>query len=191
MQRVTGNYYRNLYSNANFNAVLDIVFEDAVDFSEPVTKTDVKVYCKLDTGTLEDSLLDSFITTAREQCEDFTGISIIRRSVQAVLNNSNGGIFLPYGPVVLPLTSVKDWNGDIIAVDNYEISGTQFPQLISPQETKLTVNYDAGYTIIPERIKLAVLQQVFYLYENRGEKDVALTLSPQAKATLQRLRRVG
>lgn len=192
MVRVTGNYYRNLYSGVNYNAVLDIVFEDAEDMTEPVTKADVKAYCKINTGTAEDSILDMLITAAREQCEDYTGLSIIQRTVQVVLNNSNGGIFLPYGPVILPITSIKDVDDNAIETDNYTISGTQFPQLISPTDKNITLVYDAGYLIVPERIKLAVLQQVFYLYNNRGETGEKLpTLCDQAKSTLQRLRRVG
>jgi uncharacterized phiE125 gp8 family phage protein len=167
--------------------------------TEPVTLAEVKAYCKIDTGTTDDDILTELITTAREQCEDFTGISIIVRTVTTVLNNTCGNIYLPYCPLI-SLTSVTDQDGDTLVVDqDYKLSGTMFPQLVFPKQDRLTLVYNAGYGIPPSRIKTAILQQVFYLYENRGESAVIsrsgivaeLTLSPQAKATLQRFRRVG
>jgi len=180
-----------------FNAVLDLIFDDGA-VTEPVALADVKSYAKIDTGTVDDAILTYLITTARQQCEDFTGISIIPRTITAVLNNSCGGIFLPYCPFKT-LTSITDMDGNAITSDNYKISGTIFPQLICPSWDRLTLVYTAGYTNLPQEIKTAILQQTFYLYENRGESAVIsrsgivaeLTLSPQAKATLQRFRRVG
>ena len=166
--------------------------------TEPVTLAEVKAYCKIDTGTTDDDILNELIVTAREQCEDFTGISIIVRTVTTVLNNTCGNIYLPYCPLI-SLTSVTDQDGNVLMVDDdYKLSGTMFPQLIFPKWDRLTLVYNAGYGIPPSRIKTAILQQVFYLYENRGESAVIsrsgivaeLTLSPQAKATLQRFRRV-
>lgn len=178
-----------------FNAVLDLVFDDGAPV-EPVIVTDVKSYAKIDT-TADDTIIGYLITTARQQCEDFTGISIIPRKVTAVLNNSCGGIFLPYCPFKT-LVSVTDQDGNILTTDDYKISGTTFPQLIYPKWDRLTLVYNTGYTTLPQEIKTAILQQTFYLYENRGESAVIsrsgvvaeLTLSPQAKATLQRFRRV-
>jgi uncharacterized phiE125 gp8 family phage protein len=163
-----------------------------------VALADVKAYAKIDTGTVDDMILGYLITTARQQCEDFTGISIIPRTITAVLNNSCGGIFLPYCPFK-SLTSITDQDGNILTTDDYQVSGTAFPQLIFPKWDRLTLIYDTGYANLPQEIKTAILQQTFYLYENRGESAVIsrsgivaeLTLSPQAKATLQRFRRVG
>ena len=193
----------NITTNYNcrtvkFNAVLDLVFDDGT-VTEPVTTADVKAFAKIDTGTTDDAIITYLITTARQQSEDFTGISIVPRTVTAVINNSCGGIFLPYGPVKA-ITSITDQDGNILAVnDDYKLSGTTFPQMIYPKWDRLTLVYTTGYDTLPQEIKTAILQQVFYLYENRGESAVIsrsgvvaeLTLSPQAKSTLQRFRRVG
>lgn len=187
----------SLRNKVPFNALLDKVFSGEAA-SEPVTRQEAIDYCKLDTGTYEATIIDQLIVTAREQCEDFTGISFITRTVTALINNSNGGMFLPYCPFV-SLTSIKDSDDNTIDSDNYKISGTQFPQLIYPAWDRLTLVYTAGYTSLPSRLKTAILQQVFYLNENRGESaersrdggTVVLTLSPQARATLNRVRRVS
>jgi len=170
--------------------------------TEPVTVAEFKNYAKIDTGSLEDTIITDMIITAREQCEDYLGVSIINRTVTAILNNSCGGIFLPYCPFI-SMVSVRDSEGEIIDTDNYTlsnkgISGMLFPQLLEPWDERITLSYTAGYGIPPSRIKTAILQQTFFLYENRGEApmiyrgvEAAITMSPQALATLQRLRRVG
>jgi uncharacterized phiE125 gp8 family phage protein len=181
----------------SFNAVLDLIFDDGTVI-EPVLLADIKAYAKIDTGTADDTILGYLITTARQQCEDFTGISIVPRTITAIINNSCGGIFLPYCPFK-SLTSISDCDGNAISTDDYKISGTTFPQLVYPKEDRITLVYQTGYETLPQEIKTAILQQTFYLYENRGESAVIsrsgivaeLTLSPQAKATLQRFRRVG
>ena len=167
--------------------------------TEPVTKDEVKAFCKLSTGTTEDTVLDLLIAAARQDCESYCNISFITRTVTAYINNSCGGIFLPYAPVVA-ITSVTDFDGNALVVDEgYKTFGTTWMQLLTPEVDGLTVVYTAGYTTLPKDLKLAVLQQVFYLYRNRGEisdvtrndQSTQLSLSPQAKATMSRLKRVG
>ena len=183
---------------ANYNAA-QTSFSDGT-ITEPVTKDEVKAYCKLSTGTAEDTLLDIFITAARKQCEAYSNISFIPRTVTAIITNFCGGIFLPYGPTGA-ITSVTDKDGTALTVDEtYTIQGTTWKQLLTPLQDGLTVVYAAGYAngSLPAELKLAILQQVFYLYENRGEISsvtrqgipTETTLSPQAKATLHRLKRV-
>lgn len=184
------NRLNGLNNKVRFNAVLDIVFDDT-SITEPVTLAEAKAWAKIDT-TADDSIITSLITTARQQCEDYVGISLVGHTIKAVLNNSNGGIFLPYGPVV-EISSVKDEDGN--AITDYETSGTNFVQLLYPTLERITVEYTTGYDSLPGELKTAILQQFFYIYHNRGEiidfnrqGDFA-ALSQQAKATLQRLRR--
>ncbi len=191
----------NRPERARFNAVNDIIFDDG-SVTEPVTKGEVKAFCKLNTGTTEDTILDLLITAARQQCEAYCNIGFINRDITAVINNSCGGIYLPYGPVQ-DITSVKDWNDETLTADEgYTTQGTKWLQLLTPCKEGLTVVYNAGYGDdydMPGDLKLAVLQQVFYLYRNRGEvsevtrndQSTQLPLSPQAKATMSRLKRVG
>jgi uncharacterized phiE125 gp8 family phage protein len=176
-----------------FNAVTDVVFDDGT-VTEPVTKAQVKSFCKLNTGTTEDALLDIFITAARIQCEQYCNIGFIPREVTAIINNSCGNVYLPFGPVTLPVTSIKDSDG--VDISDYEIQGTKWARLVKPTLENITIVYNAGYEDLPGELKLAVLQQVFYLYENRGESNeisrsgvVEIHLSAEAKATLNRLRR--
>ena len=185
-------------TKVKFNAVLDASFSD--DGDEPVTKDEVKAFCKLTTGTAEDDLLDMMIAAARRQCEDYAGLSLVERKITATLTNLNGNIYLPYGPV-MEVSKVYDSSGAELTTADYKLSGVEFLQLVTPTQERLKVEYTAGYGsttwALPGELKIAVLQQVFYLYNTRGETAqasrsgtvVELTLSPQARATLTRLKR--
>ena len=78
----------------NYNSVVDIEFVETTVI-EPVGLTEAKNFCKIDIGT-DDDIIESMITSAREMCEDFTNIGFVEHNAVAVLNNSNGGITLPY-----------------------------------------------------------------------------------------------
>lgn len=193
------NISENFLSNGPYyNAVNIEPFDDSA-VTEPVALQEAKDYAKIDVGTADDAIITYLITTARQQCEDFTGISIVGRTVTTYITNRCGGVFLPYGPVK-SITSITDQDGNALVADqDYKIAGKSFPQILWPKWDNMTVVYTTGYTTLPQEIKSAILQQIFYLYENRGESAVIsrsgvvaeLTLSPQAKATLQRFRRVG
>jgi uncharacterized phiE125 gp8 family phage protein len=170
----------------NYNSVIDIEFNDA-GITEPVTLTEAKDFCKIDIGT-DDALITALITAARQQCEAYTGVGFVNRELTAVLNNINGDIYIPYGPIIEVL-SVTDADGtELILGNGYKLSGITFKRLESPRNTNITVNYLAGYDILPEVLKTAILNQVFYLYDNRAQ--AVDDVSPIAKTLLNIYRRV-
>ena len=141
----------DINQKVRFNAVLDLIFNDGT-VTEPILLADIKSYAKIDTGTADDTIIQYLITTARQQCEDFTGISIVPRTVTAVINNTCGGMFLPYCPFKT-LVSITDDDGVAVVPLDYKISGTTFPQLIYPKWDRLTLVYTTGYVILPQEIK--------------------------------------
>jgi uncharacterized phiE125 gp8 family phage protein len=170
----------------NYNSVLDIEFYDD-DIVEPVTLTEAKDFCKIDIGT-DDTLITALITAARQQCEAYTGVGFVSRELAAVLNNINGDIYIPYGPIN-EIISVENENGtELIYGTGYKLSGISFKRLEYPKETNITVSYYAGYYELPEVLKTALLNQIYYLYDNRsqGIDDI----SPIAKTLLNIYRRV-
>jgi hypothetical protein len=170
--------------HAPYNAVLGVVFSD--EGTEPVTIDEVKSHLLLSPDLSdEDEYLNTLITAAREMCEAATNVSFIQRTVVATLNNSNNNIFLPYGPVV----EVSDYN-DIDGSDvEAEITDSPFPQL-RYQSCLVVVTYTAGYEVIPAKLKLMVLEQIAYLYQNRGDASAG-GLSPMAKTIQKSISRVG
>jgi uncharacterized phiE125 gp8 family phage protein len=180
-----------------YNSVLDIQFDDGA-IVEPITLTETKDFCKIDIGT-DDALITELITSAREMCEDYTGIGFVVHNITANIDNPNGGIYLPYGPIV-EITSVTNANDDELDIDDgYTISGSMFKRLLTPKESNLTVVYEAGYEVLPNRLKTALLNTVYYLYDNRAQsinhiydKNVPTigNLGPISEMILKPLRRV-
>ena len=179
---------------ANFNAVLNVDFSNE-DADEPVTLSEAKKQCIIeDDETYWDDTIKTMITTARMQCENYSGLSLINRTVKAHLNNSCGKIYLPYGPVKHGGGSNSDSDEVVQGLDNEGdgidicVGGGQFPQLDTVRSDVYLV-YNTGYGILPQNLKQAILQQVLYLYEHRGDETGNATLSPMAKTILKPLMR--
>ena len=178
----------NLYNweGVSYNSVLDIEFDDG-EITEPVTLTEAKDFCKVDIGT-DDDLIIALITAARQQCEAYTAVGFVVHDIVVIVNNTNGEIYIPYGPMIA-INQVTDQAGDVLVLDtDYTLSGNQFKRLLTPREKNITIDYTAGYDELPNVLKTALLNQIYYLYDNRsiGVDDVA----PIAKNLLNPYRRV-
>jgi len=181
----------------NYNSVLDTEFNDG-EISEPVTLAEVKNFCKIDINT-DDDILIELITTAREMCEDYANISFVDHTITTIVNNCNGGISLPYGPIK-EVTQVKNSDGDILMLEeDYTISGNSFVRLLTPKLDNIEVTYLTGYSSLPKKMKLALLNCIYYLYDNRAQsidhiydKNVPTigNLGPISEMILKPLRRV-
>jgi uncharacterized phiE125 gp8 family phage protein len=183
----------------NYNAILDVMQTDTG--AEPCTLAEAKEWCKVELNiTEENTLITELIKTARLQCEGFTNISFVEKNIETILNNSLGGIEFPYGPVKT-FTSLINEDGETLVInEDYKIQGVLFKTLKEPLDCYLKATYVAGYTTLPTNFKTAVLQQVAYLYENRGDTPADATrqnntsvpteLSPMVKLTLNPYRRI-
>lgn len=170
----------------DYNSVLDVQFQDE-GITEPVTLTEAKNFCKIDIST-DNDLINLLITAARQMCESYTGVGFVPHTAVAVLNNSNGDIYIPYGPMI-GINSVENEQGTVLILDtNYTLGGNEFKRLKTPLQNNITIDYTTGYTTLPDALKTALLNQVYYLYDNRsvGVDDI----SPIAKIILNLYKRV-
>lgn len=183
------------------NLVLGVEFSEESD-TEPVTVAEVKNWIRI-TVPDEDVLLAELNTTARQQCEHYLNISLIERTVIAILQNELGNIELPFGPVD-EIEELTDSTGANIAITDTTFGGQQFKWLrgssessgtprnnfYSPCNTYVTVTYSAGYPDgIPEVFKTAILNQAAWVYTQRGDEK-ADGLSPETILKLKPYRRV-
>ena len=85
------------------------------------------------------------------------------------------------------------------SLDDYEIVGGAFKSILTPKNERLTVTYTSGYTELPKRLKLALLNTIYYLYDNRAQsidhiydKNVPTigNIGPISEMILKPLRRV-
>ena len=185
-------YYRNAdkwntcTAGVSFNQVIDVDNNGTVG-AELFTATQFKdEFAKIDTDD-EGGLISALITSARRMCEQWVGMNFIARTVTATINNSNGGSYLPYGPVSGAPTAT---DADGAAITDLVLTGSAFKQVRTPVTDFVQVTYTGGYATgqCPAELITAVKMQALYMYENRG--DVTGGLSTQAQQTLLPLKRI-
>ena len=167
----------NSFSNNGiaYNAVIDTVF--SAEGSEPVTLQEAKDWCRIDVPD-DDVLIAELISGARAICELHSNISFIERTVTALLHNGMGRINLPYGPVVGAVV-YNDEDGNVLA--DFSIK--------TASDDRIQAVYSAGYTVLPKNLKTALLNQILWCYENRGDIAQSEKLSEQAKLILNQVKR--
>lgn len=171
--------------NINYHKVRDVtVYSGAI--TEPVTVQEVKDYIRLagfvdvnespstdlSDFSFDDVLIADIIQAVREGFEQELGVSLIPKSLKAVITNQCGMIEIPMGPVS-DITSLKDSDGNTLT---YTIIGDEgdFPNLKDPCHENMVMEYEAGYGStgcpdVPKAIKLDMLKACYWHYENRGE----------------------
>lgn len=175
-------YYRNAEDLCEpsknrplYNAVIETVFT-AEGSTEPVTIAEVKRQLQLAQDFTDDDVyLNEQITECREDMERALGVSMITRTVVAIIKNEMGKLELPYGPVA----EILDVNSADAGLDvgEYEIlgEGTEigplFMHVVSPKLELMTVKYKAGYSTIPHGLKRALLRFIADSYEHRGDNQ--------------------
>lgn len=160
-----------------YNAVLETAFSDDGTETEPVTLQAVKDWCRIDVAD-DDALITELITAARLVCEHASNLSFIQRTVTATIHNGLGNFNLPYGPVIGEVTSIANVDGD--AVTEYVLR--------DPYDSDMTVVYEAGYETLPRNLRSALLAQIAFMYENRGDAKVAAGVSELSKLILKQVR---
>ena len=152
--------------------------------TEPVTLAQAKEYARID-GSSEDSLITNLITMARTHCESYIGKCIVLKTVTITSFTYPYQFQMPYGPLTNELNITKcvtlDQNGVETRL-NYQVNAGLFPKLFilgGAQSYKFKLIYTAGFTTVPEDIKLAIKMMVNTLYERREDfSDLQAIESP-------------
>ena len=116
----------------------------------------------------DDRLIAEMIKGSRELIEEKAGISLIRKTLEAVLTNLCGMIEIPFGPVV-SVTSLFDSETTEILSTNYKVVGNHWKYLKYPCQKHLTITYEAGYENLPMAFKMDIMKLGAYMYKNRGD----------------------
>jgi uncharacterized phiE125 gp8 family phage protein len=163
--------------------------------TEPVTVAEAKLHIRATEDTVEDALVSSLITAAREYCETFTRRSFLPQVWDLKLDSfcdpaayKDGVIWLPKPPVTA-VTSITylDTAGDSqtlsTSIYTYDLPsgpkasrarvqeayGQVFPQTRSTLNA-VTIRFAAGYATaaaVPYSIKAAMLLLIGHWYQNR------------------------
>lgn len=169
-------------TNGSFTGY-SVQFTEAM-VTEPITLQEAKDYARID-GTTEDTLITSLIKMARQHCESYMGKSIVLKTVTIDSFTFPYQFQMPYGPLTNELNISKCVTIDENNVETplqYRVNAGLFPKLFilgGAQSYKFKLVYSAGFTTVPEDIKLAVKMMVNTLYERREDfSDLAAIESP-------------
>jgi uncharacterized phiE125 gp8 family phage protein len=153
-----------------YNIIVDYTNTEVGYVNGPITVARAKAFCRVENTTAEQDIdFALWIRAARTKIEQYCGISLIPRNIVAVLQAPQGMMELPFGPVTSTPTFV-DENNTAQVID---LIGLSYKTIKNPIDyTKAT--YTAGYADgqVPEELQEAILLQVAYWWENRGDQDV-------------------
>lgn len=147
------------------NNIIDIKLLEGSD-PEPLTLPEVKEHLNI-TFTDFDSYLTAVITRVREQAEKICGICITEKTVTVIVC-SIGGLVLPYGPIKT-VTSPTD-----LAIRGQILTNSG----------EHTIIYTSGFEVVPNGLKQALLLEIGYIWEHRGDESNIMGHSPQFKQNL-------
>jgi uncharacterized phiE125 gp8 family phage protein len=170
--------------------------------NEVLTRNIVKNYIKLEENViLEDTLIDSLITTARNLSEEYMDRALSSRSMQVIINTddlSDNLFALPLAPqseVTQVVEIDLEGNETTLTLNtDYYIKGINELTFIRnktistgySEDYIYKINYTCGYGIatgaeniqtptMPEAIKLAMLKQIEMWYDARGSEMMVLS----------------
>jgi hypothetical protein len=133
-----------------------------------VSLANAKSWLRVDHSTDDDLLEDIIIPAAQAMIENATGLALSEDTeikVYVSADSNTGWLPLPYAPVIsvsLPADGITV-NNDVAEMTAGEA---------------IMIEYTAGFSTCPPDLVIAVLKQVAYMYENRGDDiDVGLLKS--------------
>lgn len=164
---------------------------------EPLTIEECRLHLRVDASETsdggthpDDSLILALLSAAREQCENFTGLSFARRTLEIALDeypDDADPIELPFGPVLMveSITAgegsdATTWAAEDFVLDDYSSPAKIVPVADWPALTAATntikIRYLAGYGVdsdggelIPYAARAAILLTLGHLYDNRED----------------------
>lgn len=131
---------------------------------EPILLDDVKQFLRIDYDE-DDFILQTMVSAAREYAETFTRRSIANKTYELTINSYVDRISLANPPFV-NIDTVIDSNGETIdhkVIEEYERAIIAFNSFYETAK----VTYQAGYDVVPNTIKQAMLILISHFYENR------------------------
>lgn len=172
---------------------------------EPITLQEAKLHCKVITDLqdvepyAEDSLITSWITTAREVAEHYTGRALAPQTLEMAFHCFPDDSFMLDLPPVASITSIK--YTDIAGVEQtvspslYLVSSYGDARLVSltydsewpdtrDEPEAVRVRYVTGYTSTPAAVKSALKLMVGWFNEHRGSEMDPNDIQPPAAKSL-------
>lgn len=176
-----------------YNLILDSTQVQISYVNGPITVAQAQSFCRVaNTTPAQDQLFALWVRAARDKIENYTGLSLIPKNIVAILSVGQTDMELPFGPVTNTPTFV-DKQG---VAQTITTVGLTFPSIVC-QVAYTKATYTAGYADgeCPEELQAAMLMQIAFWNENRGDVSPDAGFSsaqgwaPQVIAIVQKYRR--
>lgn len=171
---------------------------------EPVTLSEAKSWLRVE-NTADDVLIASLITTSRLIAENYCNRIFPLTSISCYFYRLDISNFEPFPFIhvrrapLASLTSVEIYiDGNYTATTDYLLkNSTGFPRILFENGIEsdiviypIKVNAVFGYSVMPSDIKTAILSNIAYFYENRGDvlSEGKLSIPLESKAIYNRYR---
>lgn len=162
---------------------------------EPLTLAEVKAHLRVDSAD-EDSLIDGYLTAAREMCELEARRAFVTQTFDLAFDDwpVDGCLPLPRPPLQ-SVTSITYWTSDNVQLTmpagDYLVDTVSEPGMVRMGYNKswptstlragpaITVRFVAGYGLaaaVPQRYKQAILLLCGHFYENREQVATGVTV---------------
>lgn len=154
----------------------------------------MKAHLRVDADD-DDLLIQRMMLAAARDLEAYAEIALTRQTISLTVLADERQPDQVYDLPIGPLAPDADVTVDGAALLN-GISGDRWPVLMLPDwlHGPVRVTYEAGFgdtdASVPDDLKLAVMEQAAFAYDNRGNMDVKPGLVPAAARIAARYRRV-
>lgn len=138
-----------------------------------VSLADAKLQCRV-SHTAEDDYITSLVEVCARNAQDYTRKLLSPGNVKCVVEDYSGEIMLPYGNP----TTINSVFLDDVETTEYEFDDITEKVVITDTTTefsKVTIDFDAGYTTIPVNTLHAIKIMISTFYNNR--EDLILGMS--------------
>ena len=157
--------------------------------AEPVTRDDVKIYTRVG-HSVEDALIDSWISAGRKLAEDYQHRAYVSQVWQMTFDSFPGKCIEIPQPPLISLDSVKVYDEDgaetTVADSEYFVdltseigricfvSNFSWPSVTLRPLNGLVIEFTAGYgasTDVPDSVKNAIYIYCAHMFENRESES--------------------
>lgn len=172
-------WFADINARTATNNIWDVDFTETG--AEPVTLAQAKAHLRVD-FTDDDAYITALLTVGRMSIEGYTYLSLIQKNL-IVTCDMLKDLELPYGPILSDNDSIilTDADGDTVDPTTYQITGVSFKTISSLTQKyfRATLQYSAGYTAVPMLLQQAILNEIAFRYENRGDSaDTRKSVNP-------------
>ncbi len=162
--------------------------QSQAEFSTMVLLAEAKAQCSiLPSQTMDDALIQRLVLSACDVAQTYTRRLLSEGSITLRVDCGGSEIRLPWGEPT-DVTEIIIDDVDITAdTEKYSLDDITEKLTINVSYTKLKVTYDAGYEVLPHKVKQGILLMINTMYENRGDWITGMTIAKAPMTSLKLL----